>query len=142
VEIRGLGQISKVVALTRRRLLLPSNTLRDPPTRLSPSRTSSHRIRPTSPRLPRVATARMPADEQENDPKGVPFAITVRSEDPVKKEEKPKQTQEEAVLSAKAELKADKDELVSRARSRSLPLTTLMLSRPLFAVRGGRCAQG
>jgi hypothetical protein len=54
----------------------------------------------------------MPAGE-ENDPKGVPFLIApIRSEDPVKpdKPEPKLPTKEEQ---AKAELKADSDQLVS-----------------------------
>lgn len=56
----------------------------------------------------------MPAEEG-TDPRGVAFAIVVPSKDPPKKEEKEvpeKPSNDEALANAKAELKADTDELV------------------------------
>lgn len=49
-----------------------------------------------------------------SDGEKVPFAIAVPSEDPKKKDDKPKPSADEAISQAKAELKAaDTDELVS-----------------------------
>lgn len=55
----------------------------------------------------------MPAGE-ENDPNGVPFLVApVQSEDPAKKEDKASATKgEDKEAQAKAELKAETDELV------------------------------
>lgn len=52
----------------------------------------------------------------KNDPNGVAWEIQVPAEDPVK-EEKPNTTNYEAIEQAKAELKADSDELVSEQRT-------------------------
>ena len=86
-----------------------------------------------------------------SDPKGVAFAIQVPSEDPAKKKEadKPegegdaKLSADEALKKAKAELKADSDELVRRSSSGGLFGSAVADAAYAHSIeRGGSGSQG
>ena len=72
----------------------------------------------------------MPAGE-ENDPKGVPFLVApVQADDPKRKDaDKPKSKEDANVEKAKAELKAETDELVSQPSSSSARRASKLTSR-------------